>query len=72
MAESQKVTVVENKDGSVTVSTEPAKLLDIVTTLLSSDSALTGAYGLVQKAALVFGGMSLNSKIKTGSFNFIK
>lgn len=72
MAESQKVTVVEKSDGSVTVSTAPAKLLDTVTTLLSTDSALTGALGLAQKIALVAGGMSLNSKLKTGSFNFIK
>lgn len=72
MAESQKVTVVERQDGTVTVSTESAKLLDTVTTLLSTDSALTGALGLAQKIALVAGGMSLNSKIKTGSFNFIK
>lgn len=72
MAESQKVTVIERPDGTVTVSTESAKLLDTVTTLLSTDSALTGALGLAQKIALVAGGMSLNSKMKTGSFNFIK
>lgn len=72
MAESQKVTVVESSDGRVTVNTKSATLLDTATTLFSTDSAVTGMYGLVQKIALVTGGMALNNKLKFGSFNFVK
>lgn len=46
-----------------------AKVMDIVTTLFSSDSAVVGTYGLIQKAALFAGGMSVQSKRKLGTFN---
>lgn len=46
-----------------------AKMMDIFTTALSTDSAVTGTYGLIQKAGLFVAGMSVQSKRKTGSFN---
>jgi len=72
MTVSQKVTVAENANGDVTVTAKPAELMDVVTTAVSTDSALTGAYGFSQKAALVVAGMSIQSKLKTNSFNFLK
>jgi len=72
MTTSQKVTAVEDANGTVTVTAKPAELMDVVTTAFSTDSALTGAYGFAQKAALVVTGMSIQSKLKTNSFNFLK
>jgi len=72
MTVSQKVTVVEDGKGAVTVTAKPAELIDVVTTVVSTDSALTGVYGFGQKAALVVAGMSIQSKLKTNSFNFLK
>lgn len=72
MTTSQKVTVAEGANGAITVAAKPAELIDVVTTAFSTDSALTGAYGLGQKAALVVAGMSIQSKRKTDSFNFLK
>lgn len=46
-----------------------AELLDIFTTVLSTDTALTGVYGLVQKAGLVVAGMSFQNKRKIDTFN---
>jgi hypothetical protein len=72
MTVSQKVTVVEGTNGAVTVSAKPAELMDVLTTAVSTDSALTGMYGFGQKAALVVAGMAIQSKLKTNSFNFLK
>lgn len=72
MTVSQKVTVAENASGTVTVTTKPAELMDVLTTTVSTDSALTGMYGFGQKAALVVAGMAIQSKLKTNSFNFLK
>jgi surfactin synthase thioesterase subunit len=72
MAESQKVTVVEDAGGKVTVTAKPAELMDVVTTAVSADSAVTGMYGFGQKVALVVAGMAVQSKLKTNSFNFLK
>lgn len=72
MTVSQKVTVAENASGAVTVTAKPAELVDVVTTVVSTDSALTGMYGFGQKVALVVAGMSIQSKRKTDSFNFLK
>lgn len=72
MTVSQKVTVAENAAGAVTVTAKPAELVDVLTTAFSTDSALTGTYGFGQKAALVLAGMSIQSKRKTDSFNFLK
>lgn len=44
-----------------------ATVTDILTTVFSTDSALTGSYALIQKAALFVGGMSLqNSRCGNG------
>lgn len=72
MSVSQKVTVAEGANGAVTVTAKPAELIDVLTTTVSTESALTGAYGFGQKVALVVAGMSIQSKLKTNSFNFLK
>lgn len=72
MTTSQKVTVTEDAQGAITATTKPAELVDVLTTAFSTESALTGAYGFAQRAALVVTGMSIQSKLKTNSFNFLK
>lgn len=47
---------------------EDAGLADVFTTILSSDTALTGTYGLAQKALLVVTGMSIESKMRADTF----
>lgn len=67
---SNKVTVIPangNTPASATV--VEAKIADILTTALSTDSAVTGTYGLIQKGALFVGGMAVQSKRKLGTFN---
>lgn len=59
--------VVVGADGTATAT--DAGLLDIVTTAISTDSALTGTYGLVQKGSLVLLGMSLQNYRKQQTFN---
>lgn len=56
-----------NSPASASVS--DAKIMDILTTALSTDSAVTGSYGLIQKMALFVGGMSVQNKRKLGTFN---
>lgn len=63
---SKKVTVAE---GGATATVVDAKIGDIFSTLLSTDDALTGSYGLLQKAGLVAAGMTVNSYRLRGSFN---
>lgn len=74
MAQSQLVKVVDSTTagGAPTVTREDAKITDILTTALSTDSAVTGAYGLIQKGLVFAGGMAVNNYMKKGSFNFIK
>jgi hypothetical protein len=62
---SKKITVSEAGQATVT----DAVVGDILTTALSTDSALTGTYGLFQKGLLVVLGMSIQSKRLTGNFN---
>jgi hypothetical protein len=63
---SKKVTVAA--DGlSATVA--DATMGDIVTTLVSTDSAVTGTYGLVQRAGLFVGGMATQEYRRTGRLN---
>jgi hypothetical protein len=67
---SHKVTVVPGTGTNpATAVVEEAQILDIVTTALSTDSAVTGTYGLIQKAGLFIGGMAVQNKRKLGSFN---
>lgn len=70
MSSNKKVTV--SADGA-TATVADAKIMDIATTAISTDSAVTGVYGLAQRAALVIGGMTINSYRLRGSFNpFVK
>lgn len=68
---SQVVTVAENAQGVIGSSTKDAGLVDLVTTVISTDTALTGMLGLAQRASLFIGGMAVQSKLKTNSFNFL-
>jgi hypothetical protein len=52
-----------------TASVADAKAGDIFTTVFSSNSAVTGAYGYMQKAALVVGGMAVQEYRRTGNIN---
>lgn len=63
---SKKVTLAA--DG-LTATVSDATIGDIGSTLISTDSAVTGVYGLAQKALLVGGGMMVNSYRLRGSFN---
>lgn len=72
MAQSQKVTVAVNASGQTVSTTVDANAADILLTALSADSAVTGMYGLIQRAGFFVGGMAVQSKLKTGSFNFLK
>lgn len=60
--------IVLSADGATATVTD-AVLLDVVTTLISTDSAVTGTYGLVQKIALFVGGMSVQANRLKGSYN---
>lgn len=65
---SKKLTL--NADNSVTV-TDPT-LADVATSLIDSNVALTGAYGLLQKGLLAFAGASAQNYRLTGSLNPFK
>lgn len=58
--------IIVNAEGVPTAT--DAKLVDVLTTVLSSDTALTGTYGLAQKALLVAAGMSIESKMRADTF----
>jgi len=60
--------VILAADGA-TASVADAELLDIVTTVFSSNEVVTGTYGLIQKAGLFIGGMALQNKRRVGSWN---
>lgn len=61
---SKKLTL--NADGSA-ATVAPANISDIFTTALSTESAVTGMYGLVQKGLLFVGGMVVqNSRLGNG------
>lgn len=66
---SQKVTLTKNAEGKYVAATEDAKIMDVLTTLVSADQAVTGAYGFLQKGALVAGGMVLQEYRRSGSLN---
>lgn len=69
MAESKKITL--SADGA-TATIATATATDILTTAISTDSAVTGVYGLVQKAGLFLGGMAVQNNRVAGSFAFWK
>lgn len=70
--ESQKVTVTANAEGVAQATAVKASWMDALTTVISTDSAVTGMIGLAQRGALFAAGMATQSKLKTGSFNFLK
>lgn len=69
MAESKKITL--SADGT-TATVAAATATDILTTVVSTDSAVTGLYGLAQKAGLFLGGMAVQNNRVSGSFAFWK
>lgn len=60
----QKV-VVQNGEATV----ESASITDIVTTIISPNTVLTGLAGLAQKVGIGLAGASIQNKRVTGSFN---
>jgi len=62
---SKKITL---KNDNTTV-VEDASAFDIVSTVISTDTTLTGTYGLLQKAGLVVIGMVVQSKRKQNTYN---
>lgn len=46
-----------------------ASVGDIVTTIFATDTAITGAYGLVQRGLLFLGGMAAQSYRREGTVN---
>lgn len=62
----KKVTVAA--DG-LTATTTDATIGDMFTTLFSTDTFVTGTYGLMQKATLFVGGMALQTNRLTGKWN---
>lgn len=62
----KKVTV--SADGS-TASVADAQIADIATTVISTDSAVTGLYGLAQRVGLVVGGMMAQKYRDSRSIN---
>lgn len=65
---SKKLTL--NADNSVTV-TDPT-LVDVATSLIDTNVALTGAYGLMQKGLVALAGASVQNYRLTGSLNPFK
>lgn len=71
MSTSQIVTVSDN-NGVITATTQKAEAFDMLTTVFSTNSALTGVLALGQRAGLVVAGMAVQSKLKNNTFNFLK
>jgi len=68
---SQTVTVAESTTtpGTATVTTANATLTDVLSSIFSTTTALTGSYGLLQKVALFGVGMLAESKWKRNTWN---
>lgn len=60
--------IVLAADGA-TATVADATIADIFTSVISTDTAVTGTYGLVQRGLLLVAGMSIQSKRKLGTFN---
>lgn len=60
--------IVLAADGT-TATVSEAVIGDILTTAISTNEAVTGMYGLAQKAAFLVGGMMIQSKRKQDTFN---
>lgn len=63
---SKKITL--SADGA-TATVADAEATDIISTVFSSDEALTGTYGFVQKGLLVLAGMSIQNNRKGHGWN---
>ena len=63
---SKKLTLAAD-DKTATVA--DAEATDIISTVFSSDEALTGTYGFVQKGLLVIAGMSIQNNRKGFGWN---
>lgn len=59
--------VVVAADG--TLSGADAEMMDIVTTAVSTSEAVTGSYGLIQKALFFGAGMAVQNKRIAGNWN---
>lgn len=59
--------IVVAADGTATAT--EAEFVDVITTALSTDTALTGTLGLVQRGLFLVGGMAIQNKRKQGSWN---
>lgn len=62
---SKKVTIISDNEAVI----QDATIGDIVTTIVSTDSAVTGVYGIAQRAGLVLAGMVAQEYRRNGSFN---
>lgn len=62
---SKKITL---KDDNTTL-VEEASAFDILATVISTDTSLSGTYSLIQKVGLVGLGMVVQSKRKLGTYN---
>lgn len=62
-----KLVTLNADENSATVA--DADIGDIFTTVIDTNKALTGTYGLIQKLGLVGLGMGINSYRLAGSFN---
>lgn len=67
----QKITVAE-VNGEVVASAEDAKATDVVTTLFSTEQAVTGFPKFIQLGSAVALGMGVQQYRNNGSFNFIR
>jgi len=65
-----KKIVLSADEATATVSA--ATISDIFTTAISTNTVVTGTYGLVQKGLLVVAGMAAQSYRANGSVNFLK
>lgn len=58
--------VTLSADGA-TATVADAKIMDIVTTAVSTNSAVTGTYGLIQRGLFLVGGMAIqNNRLGRG------
>lgn len=63
--------VIRLNDAGTAATVEAATIGDVFSTLLSTDSALTGMLGLAQKVGLVVAGMAVQNHRLGRGLNFI-
>lgn len=64
---SKKIVVATNG----TATAEDAVFMDVITTAVSTDTALTGSLGLLQRGLFFVGGMMVQNKRKVGTWNIL-